>query len=242
MQPTRLLCPWDSPGKNTEVGCHFLLQYFFLDPEYYKCYFLQKSQVPWMFPETFASPIFWASSRMKVKGLQNESILCSMRIMEPRLQSCGNSNLKSLLGTCACTSYTPSTTQLPILSRSVFCNVLLRPSHEVLYPEAYNWKGHRVLVTTSLVPQHEECAVETNFNYSSPQQAHLFCPFSENSGLSFTQLLHHLVKQVVSILQHGIWLIIIFQYPWIPNLSISRKKPISTPCFAVTYYKSDNSL
>ena len=27
MQPTRLRCPWDSPGKNTGVGCHFLLQY-----------------------------------------------------------------------------------------------------------------------------------------------------------------------------------------------------------------------
>ena len=25
-QPTRLLCPWDSPGKNTGVGCHFPLQ------------------------------------------------------------------------------------------------------------------------------------------------------------------------------------------------------------------------
>ena len=25
-QPTRPLCPWDSPGKNTRVGCHFLLQ------------------------------------------------------------------------------------------------------------------------------------------------------------------------------------------------------------------------
>ena len=24
-QPTRLLCPWDSPSKNTGVGCHFLL-------------------------------------------------------------------------------------------------------------------------------------------------------------------------------------------------------------------------
>ena len=24
--PTRLPCPWDSPGKNTGVGCHFLLQ------------------------------------------------------------------------------------------------------------------------------------------------------------------------------------------------------------------------
>ena len=25
-KPTRPLCPWDSPGKNTGVGCHFLLQ------------------------------------------------------------------------------------------------------------------------------------------------------------------------------------------------------------------------
>ena len=25
-QPTRLLRPWDSPGKNTGVGCHFCLQ------------------------------------------------------------------------------------------------------------------------------------------------------------------------------------------------------------------------
>ena len=24
LQPTRLLCPWDFPGKNTLVGCHFL--------------------------------------------------------------------------------------------------------------------------------------------------------------------------------------------------------------------------
>ena len=26
LQPNRLLCPWDSPGKNTGVGCHFPLQ------------------------------------------------------------------------------------------------------------------------------------------------------------------------------------------------------------------------
>ena len=26
MAATRLPCPWDSPGKNTGVGCHFLLQ------------------------------------------------------------------------------------------------------------------------------------------------------------------------------------------------------------------------
>ena len=28
-EPARLLCPWDSPGKNTGVGCHFLLQGIF---------------------------------------------------------------------------------------------------------------------------------------------------------------------------------------------------------------------
>ena len=29
LQPTRLLWPWNSPGKNTWVGCHFLLQGIF---------------------------------------------------------------------------------------------------------------------------------------------------------------------------------------------------------------------
>ena len=29
-QPTSLLCPWDSPGRNTGVRCHALLQRFFL--------------------------------------------------------------------------------------------------------------------------------------------------------------------------------------------------------------------
>ena len=29
LQPVRLLCPWSFPGKNTGVGCHFLLQAIF---------------------------------------------------------------------------------------------------------------------------------------------------------------------------------------------------------------------
>ena len=33
LQPARLLCPWNSPGKNTGVGCHFLLQGIFLTQE-----------------------------------------------------------------------------------------------------------------------------------------------------------------------------------------------------------------
>ena len=30
LYPTRLLCPWNSPGKNTGVGCYALLQETFL--------------------------------------------------------------------------------------------------------------------------------------------------------------------------------------------------------------------
>ena len=33
LQPARLLCPWDSPGTNTGVGCHALLQGIFLTQE-----------------------------------------------------------------------------------------------------------------------------------------------------------------------------------------------------------------
>ena len=29
-QPAMLLCPWEFPGKNTGVGCHFLLQGIFM--------------------------------------------------------------------------------------------------------------------------------------------------------------------------------------------------------------------
>ena len=29
LQPTRFLCPWNSPVKNTGLGCHFLLQRIF---------------------------------------------------------------------------------------------------------------------------------------------------------------------------------------------------------------------
>ena len=32
MEPTRLLCPWNSPGKNTGVDCYSLIQGIFLNP------------------------------------------------------------------------------------------------------------------------------------------------------------------------------------------------------------------
>ena len=38
LHPTRLLCPWDSPGKNTGVGCHALLQGIFPTQEWNPCH------------------------------------------------------------------------------------------------------------------------------------------------------------------------------------------------------------
>ena len=35
--PTRLLCPWDFPDKDTGVGCHFLLQGIFLTQRLNPC-------------------------------------------------------------------------------------------------------------------------------------------------------------------------------------------------------------
>ena len=46
-QPTRLPHPWDSPGKNTGVGCHFLLQ-------------IQKLTLGLIYQE-FSSDLGWAS-------------------------------------------------------------------------------------------------------------------------------------------------------------------------------------
>ena len=41
-KPTRLLCPWDSPSKNTGVGCHFLLDHYTLY-EIYKSTFIKRN-------------------------------------------------------------------------------------------------------------------------------------------------------------------------------------------------------
>ena len=35
--PARVLCPWDYPGRNTRVGCHFLLQGIFPTQELNLC-------------------------------------------------------------------------------------------------------------------------------------------------------------------------------------------------------------
>ena len=47
LQPTRLLCPWNVPGKNTGVGCHFLLQGIFeIQGSYLRFLYWQADSLP----------------------------------------------------------------------------------------------------------------------------------------------------------------------------------------------------
>ena len=46
-QPTRLPRPWDSPCKNTGVGCHFLLQFMKVKSEVKSLSRVQLSETPW---------------------------------------------------------------------------------------------------------------------------------------------------------------------------------------------------
>ena len=57
-QPTRHPCPWGSPGKNTEVGCHFLLQYMKVKSE---------SEVTQLCP-TLSDPMDWSLPGSSVHG------------------------------------------------------------------------------------------------------------------------------------------------------------------------------
>ena len=54
VQPSSLLCPWDSPGKNIGMGCHILLQGIFLT---------QGSNLGLMSPEIAQQILYhWATS------------------------------------------------------------------------------------------------------------------------------------------------------------------------------------
>ena len=64
-QPTRLLCPWDSPGKNTGVGCHFLLQCMKVKSE---------SDVDQSCP-TLSDPMDWSLPGSSIHGIFQARVL-----------------------------------------------------------------------------------------------------------------------------------------------------------------------
>ena len=64
-QPSRLPCPWDSPGKNTGGGCHFLLQCMKVKSE---------SEVTQSCP-TLSDPMDWSPPGSSVHGIFQARVL-----------------------------------------------------------------------------------------------------------------------------------------------------------------------
>ena len=64
-QPTRLPSPWDSPGKNTGVGCHFLLQCMKVKSE---------SEVAQSYP-TFSDPMDCSAPGSSIHGIFQVRVL-----------------------------------------------------------------------------------------------------------------------------------------------------------------------
>ena len=64
-QPTRLPRPWDSPGKNTGVRCHFLLQCMKVKSE---------SEVAQLCP-TLSDPMDWSLPGSSVHGIFQARVL-----------------------------------------------------------------------------------------------------------------------------------------------------------------------
>ena len=75
LQPTRLLHPWDFPGKNIGVGCHCLLN----KEDQIRMHVIRNFGEPLAFPCFFSSetPLFFACTRT---GLVLETTLCNRTV------------------------------------------------------------------------------------------------------------------------------------------------------------------
>ena len=81
-QPTRLLCPWDSPGKNTGVGCHFPLQCMKVKSE---------SEVAQSCP-TLSDPMDWSLPGSCIHGILQARVLEWGAIAFSELAACSATN------------------------------------------------------------------------------------------------------------------------------------------------------
>ena len=74
LQLTSLLHPWDFPGKDTGVGCHFLLQLVFVFYFIFCCFFNKDLFIYWLWwlfvaAQAFASCRRWGLLFAAVLGL-----------------------------------------------------------------------------------------------------------------------------------------------------------------------------
>ena len=120
-QPTRLPCPWDSPGKNTGVGCHFLLQCMKVESESEVAQSCPTLTTPWTAAHQaplsmgFSRQMYWSGVPLPslgtgVGGTQNPQQKSRGEFLRPQRRKLIHQHrfsLASLGGACAL-NQTPS--------------------------------------------------------------------------------------------------------------------------------------
>ena len=128
--PARLLCPWDSSGKNTGVGCHALLQV--ISPtQGWKLCLLHCGWIPYCWT-TGEAPFHQGDSTNRARArrsVRREGVTCKLT-NPPCPQSSLSANLLILLPKpiLSC-SVLPAPSHLPSSSSPLSCSICL-PSKE----------------------------------------------------------------------------------------------------------------
>ena len=163
-QPTRLPHPWDSPGKNTGVGCHFLLQCLKMKSE---------SEVTQLFP-TLSDPMDCSPPGSSVHGIFQARVLEWVAIALTLLRNC------SKVVACFCTL---SLRSVSVLSWFLFVAVI---------PKLYQITVDRLLLCWKcFIPDQmwmQWCGATTWRGW--PTAGHQ----TVSQGQSSTQVLSHVIK------------------------------------------------
>ena len=100
----RLLCPWDFPGKNTGVSCHFLLQGIFQTQGSNPCLLhWQADSLPLCHQGSLRSTdylIFYIFLKVTLHLQSLQSAGCILRVVQP--------SLEPILYPMLCTSHSPT--------------------------------------------------------------------------------------------------------------------------------------
>ena len=136
MVAPRLLCPWDFPGKNTEVGSHSLLQGIFLaqrsDPDL----------LHWQVDYLPLSP--WGSPRNAILK-RCKSLVWLCQIPSPSLVDAKILKVKVLVTLLCSTLFNPRASSLPgssahgILQARILEYVAILFSRESFQPRDWTW-------------------------------------------------------------------------------------------------------
>ena len=100
LQPATLFCPWDSPGKNTGVGCHALLQGIFLTQgsnlHFFRLLHWQAGSLPLELP---GKPSRYVRNvkREKENGLQEEGRWCKLEMWQSDREGINKGKAKAFI-------------------------------------------------------------------------------------------------------------------------------------------------